>query len=74
MPTLIVALVHDFVFVFCVIDSDETNRLKKASRRIDALTIMSSARVLTVPRNIPKAAKIPAIPAVAIPMARALVG
>jgi len=59
---------------FCVIDSDETNRLKKAPNTIDATTMISSARLLTVPHNIPKPAKNPAIPAVAIPMVNALIG
>ena len=42
--------VPDSCFVFYVIDSDETNRLKKAPKAIDATTMIGNAWLLTVPR------------------------
>jgi len=62
-------------FAFWVIESDETNRLNNTPRTIDAATtIMSSPRLIPVPRNINELAKIPVIAAVAIAIAKALVG
>jgi hypothetical protein len=53
-PMVIVALVYDFVFCFCVIDSDETNRLKKTPAAIDARTMMNSARLDGSMSDLPK--------------------